>query len=65
MTIDFFLNPLWGLILAKVLFETEEEMRAFVAPDFVIREVTRNENFLGKNLIGKTFAEVGAEFEEQ
>lgn len=64
MTIDFFLNPLWGLILAKVLFETAEEMRAFAAPDFAIAEVTQNENFLGKNLVGKTFADIQAEFEK-
>ena len=65
MTIDFYLNPLWGLILAKVLFQTEGEMREFVAPDFAVGEVTQNENFLGKNLVGKTFADIQAEFEKQ
>lgn len=58
LEIDFFLNPLWGLILAKVLFQIEEEMRAFAPPDFIIAEITQNEFFLGKNLIGKTFANV-------
>ncbi len=52
------MNPLWGLILAKVLFQTEEEMRAFAPPDFAVAEVTQNENFLGKNLVGKSFEEV-------
>ncbi len=56
--IDFYLNPLWGLVLAKVLFQTEEEMKAFPMPDFTVAEVTRNENFLGRNLVGKTFADV-------
>jgi CYTH domain-containing protein len=58
VTIDVFLNPLWGLSLLKVLFQTEEEMNGFTAPDFVIAEVTQNEKFLGRNLIGKTFREV-------
>ncbi len=63
--IDFYLNPLWGLILAKVLFQTEEEMQAFTPPDFIITEVTQNKNFLGRNLVGKTFAEVQEEFKVQ
>ncbi len=57
VTIDFFLNPLWGLILAKVFFQTIEEMHAFSAPDFFLQEVTQNKIFLGLNLVGKTFAE--------
>ncbi len=64
MTVDFFLNPLWGLILATFLFQTEEEMQVFATPDFVIAEVTQNENFLGRNLVGKTFADVQAEFKK-
>jgi hypothetical protein len=51
---------LWGLCLAKVLFQTEEEMNAFVTPGFFLTEVTQNENFLGRSLIGKTFADVQA-----
>ncbi len=64
MTIDFYLNPLWGLILANVLFQTEEETQIFAAPDFAVAEVTQNEFFLGKNLVGKTFADVRSEFEK-
>lgn len=58
MEIDFYLNPLWGLILAKVLFQTEEEMRAFAPPDFTVAEVTQNKFFVGRNLVGKTFTEI-------
>jgi CYTH domain-containing protein len=61
INIDFFLNPLWGMCLAKVLFQTVEEMKAFVAPDFFFLEVTQNENFLGRNLVGKTFADIQSE----
>lgn len=57
-TIDFYLNPLWGLILAKVLFQTKEEMKAFAAPDFFQTEVTQNENFSDRNLVGKTFSDL-------
>ncbi len=63
ITIDVYLNPLWGLCLAKVLFQTEEEMKAFTAPDFFLAEVTQNENFLGRNLVEKTFAEVRRKME--
>ena len=56
--IDFYLNPLWGLITAKVFFQTENEMKSFAAPDFFLAEITQNENFLGRNLVGKTFADI-------
>jgi CYTH domain-containing protein len=58
ITIDFYLNPLWGLILAKVFFQTEEEMQKFTKPDFALAEVTQNESFSSKNLVGKTFADI-------
>jgi len=61
INIDFYLNPLWGLCLAKVLFQTEVEMKRFETPDFFLMEVTQNENFLGRNLVGKTFADVQSE----
>ncbi len=38
-------------------------MKAFTAPDFVIAEVTQNESFLGRNLVGETFAEMRRETE--
>ena len=62
MEIDIFLNPLWGLCLGKIFFETEEEMRSFAVPEISVAEVTQNEFFLGKNLVGKTLAEIVGEF---
>lgn len=59
--LDLFLNPLWGLNLAKVYFDTEEEMKNFPMPDFAIAEVTQNSFFTGANLIGKTITDVQAE----
>ena len=60
--IDVFLGELWGLNLAKVCFESLEELRKFKPPPFSILEVTENEFFVETNLIGKTFADVQAEF---
>ena len=62
--IDVFLGALWGLNLAKICFESLEELREFKLPPFAILEVTKNEFFGGGNLIGKTFADVQAEFEK-
>ncbi|MGI8555669.1 MAG: hypothetical protein ACR2LT_04875 [Pyrinomonadaceae bacterium] len=64
MEIDVFLNPLWGLHLGKVFFDTEKEMKEFIAPDFVAAEITQNANFLGKNLVGKTFDDLQSEFHQ-
>jgi len=60
--IDIYLGALWGLILARVSFESAEEMKSFVAPPFAVAEVSANEFFVGKNLLGKAFADVQNEF---
>ena len=60
--IDVYLGDLWGLTLAKVYFETIEELQAFEMPNFAALEVTNNNFFLGENLIGKKFADVQTEF---
>lgn len=62
--IDVFLGELWGLNLAAVKFESLEELQEFTLPPLAVLEVTNNEFFLGENLIGKTFADVQAEFEK-
>jgi hypothetical protein len=56
--IDIFLQPLWGLNIAKVYFETIEESKAFEKPHFAVLEVTQDEFFLGKNLVGKTIIDI-------
>jgi CYTH domain-containing protein len=65
IAIDVFLGELWGLHLAKVFFVTIEEMQNFTVPLFAILEVTNNEFFRGKNLVGKTFADVKTEFNKK
>ncbi len=62
---DVFLGDLWGLNLAKVIFDDIQEMKNFEIPPFVIREVSNNKFFKGENLVGKGFADVRAEFEKK
>jgi CYTH domain-containing protein len=55
--IDVFLGDLWGLNIARVCFETPEELRDFQFP-FTVLEVTGDEFFYGENLVEKKFFEV-------
>lgn len=59
--LDVFLWPLWGLNIAKVFFDSKEEMQSFEKPSFAILEVTQNPFFIGKNLVGKTLEDVRRE----
>ncbi|MDQ3321719.1 MAG: hypothetical protein M3525_04690 [Acidobacteriota bacterium] len=62
-SIDIYLGALWGLNLAKIFFETEEELQKFEEPDFSIIETTNNLFFTGANLVGKILADVRSEME--
>ena len=62
--LDVFLGDLWGLNLARVVFENEQEMTDFAAPPFAILEVTNNSFFAGANLVGKKLADVQEELNE-
>lgn len=53
-SIDIFLGALWGLILAETSFETDEEMRDFAPPSFVVMDVTEDELFTGGRLVELT-----------
>lgn len=53
-SVDFFLGPLWGLILAEIEFAADEEMEMFAPPLFAKREVTTEEAFAGGRLCGLT-----------
>lgn len=63
--IDVFLGELWGLNLAKVYFESLEDLREYKLPPMAIAEVTDHEFYIGRNLVGKTFADVRKEFQER
>lgn len=60
--IDVFLGDLWGLNLARAIFETEHDLKNFAVPLFAVAEVTNNPFFTGENLVGKKFADVQTEF---
>jgi CYTH domain-containing protein len=51
MLIDEFQGSLAGLILAEAAFEAPEHMAAFVAPDFVLQEVTTDPRYTGGHLV--------------
>jgi CYTH domain-containing protein len=55
--IDVFLGNLWGLNLARVCFDSPEDMQDFSFP-FTVLEVTEDEFFSGENLVEKKFADV-------
>ena len=56
--IDMFLGDLFGLVLAEVSFETDEELDIFPTPPFAIAEVTNNEIFSGGKLSELTFEDI-------
>ena len=60
-SIDVFLGPLRGLVLAETDFETDEELDAFPPPPFAHLDVTRDELFTGGRLVYLTAEELRAE----
>lgn len=58
---DMFLGDLFGLVLAEVSFDTDEELENFRLPPFALVEVTNEHFFTGGNLSEVTFADVRAE----
>lgn len=65
IAIDLYLGDLWGLILAKVEFETEKELLDFEAPKIAVLEITNDEFFVGANLVGKKFADVQEQYRKR
>lgn len=63
LAFDIYLGGLWGLNTARVDFETREQMREFVPPEFAAFEITSEPFFMGENLVGKNFANVKDEVE--
>jgi CYTH domain-containing protein len=60
-SLDMFLGDLFGLVLAEVSFETDEELDNFSRPPFTIAEVTNSELFAGGKLCELTFADIREE----
>ena len=63
-SVDMFLGDLFGLVLAEVSFETDEEMDSFAKPPFALADVTNNEIFSGGKLSQLTFADISKEIEQ-
>ena len=60
-SVDMFLGDLFGLVLAEVSFDTDEELDQFSKPPFALVDVTNVELFTGGKLCELTFSEVRAE----
>jgi len=56
--VDMFLGELFGLVLAEVGFETDEDLESFSKPSFAVAEVTNIELFTGGRLVELTFADI-------
>ena len=57
-SVDMFLGDLFGLVLAEVSFETDEDMEGFRKPAFAIADVTNNEIFSGGKLSELSFEDI-------
>ena len=60
-SVDLFLGPLRGLVLAETDFDTDAEMDAFPQPPFAHADVTRDELFTGARLVELTAEEIRRE----
>lgn len=57
-SIDMFLGDLFGLVLAEVSFDTDEELEHCLRPPFALADVTNHEIFTGGRLCYLTFEDV-------
>ncbi|HEU4510927.1 MAG TPA: hypothetical protein VFR78_22035 [Pyrinomonadaceae bacterium] len=64
-SIDMFLGDLFGLVLAEVSFETDEELDTFPKPPFALVDVTNEPLFTGGRLCELTFSDVRAEIAQR
>lgn len=60
-SVDMFLGDLFGLVLAEVSFESDEELDQFPKPPFALADVTNEALFTGGRLCELTFSEVRTE----
>ena len=64
-SVDMFLGDLFGLVLAEVGFESDEDLDSFAKPPFAIADVTNNELFSGGRLSELTFEDIRDEIARQ
>ena len=58
--IDMFLGDLFGLVLAEVSFDNDEELDSFPKPPFALADVTNEPLFSGGKLCELTFSDIRA-----
>ena len=59
--VDMFLGDLFGLVLAEVSFENDDELENFPKPAFAVADVTNHELFTGGRLSQLTFEDIRRE----
>jgi CYTH domain-containing protein len=64
-SIDIFLGDLFGLVLAEVSFDTDEELDSFPKPPFALADVTNEPLFSGGKLCELTFSDIRAAVAER
>ena len=57
-SVDMFLGDLFGLVLAEVSFETDEELNSYPKPPFAIADVTNVPTFTGGELCQFSFSDI-------
>src|SRR6185295_16996064 len=60
-SVDMFLGDLFGLVLAEVSFETDDELESFAKPPFALIDVTNDPLFTGGRLCEMTFSDLRQE----
>src|SRR5687768_14189098 len=63
--VDMFLGDLFGLVLAEVGFETDNELDNFPEPAFAIADVTNHELFTGGRLSQLSFEDIRREIVQE
>lgn len=63
-SVDMFLGDLFGLVLAEVGFETDEELKSFPKPEFAVADVTNIKLFTGGQLYELTFEDIRKEIQK-
>ena len=64
-SVDMFLGDLFGLVLAEVSFDNDEELDNFSKPPFALIDVTNEPLFSGGRLCELTFSDVRSEMAER
>jgi len=62
-SIDMFIGNLFGLVLAEVSFDSDEDLDSFQLPSIALAEVTNNDLFSGGRLAYLSFADLREEID--